>query len=188
MMNTETKAKSKSQNLYRPSEVTAPQRVSSPSYARNTIPGPSDTHLAPQFQAKFERVAKAAIQDINRARDRSLGRIVPTQRAGQSPIRKEKSTNPTEPAGVVPSGAKVRSRVVDIRKDLNCRRTFVQVAAEHPRACLNGMTWNPEAIHQPCLKEPRHPRCKMGIIANLSPQRVEREIQTEDCDLVYHPP
>ena len=42
----------------------------------------------------------------------------------------------------------MRSRVVDIRKDLNTRRTFVQVAAEHPRACLNGMTWNPAAIHQ----------------------------------------
>ena len=24
----------------------------------------------------------------------------------------------------------------------------MQVAAEHPRACLNGMTWNPATIHQ----------------------------------------
>ena len=40
MINTETTAKSKTQELYRPSEVTDP---------RNTIPDPSDTYLAPQF-------------------------------------------------------------------------------------------------------------------------------------------
>ena len=114
MMNTETTAKSKTHELYRPSEVAAPQRVSSPSNARNTIPDPSDTYLAPKFQEKFEQGAKAPIQEINRARDRSLGRNVPIQRAGQSPIRKEKSTNPTEPAGPVPSGPRVTSRVVDI--------------------------------------------------------------------------
>ena len=37
-MNTETTATSKTQERYRPSEVTAPQRVSSPSNAKNTIP------------------------------------------------------------------------------------------------------------------------------------------------------
>ena len=102
MMNTETTAKYKTHELYRPSEVAAPQRVSSPSNTKNTIPDPSETYVAPQFQEKFEQVAKAAIQETNRARDLSLGRNVPTQRAGQSPIRKEKSTNPTEPAGPVP--------------------------------------------------------------------------------------
>ena len=62
MMNTETKAKSKTQENY--SEVMAPQRVSSPSNARNTIPDTSDTYLVPQFQEKFEQLAKAAIQEI----------------------------------------------------------------------------------------------------------------------------
>ena len=62
MMNTETAAKSKTQELYRPSEVEVLQRVSSPSNARYTIPDPSETYLAPQFQEKFEQVAKAAIQ------------------------------------------------------------------------------------------------------------------------------
>ena len=157
MMHTETTAKSKTQELYRPSEVTAPQRVSSPPNARNTIHDPSETYLAPQFQENFEQVAKAVMQKINRARDRGLGRIVPTQRAGQSHIRKEKSTeNPTEPAGPVPSGAKVRPRVDDIRKDLNTRRNSVQVAAEHSRACLNGVTWNPAAIHQPVPAGSQH--------------------------------
>ena len=132
MMNTETAAKSKTQELYRPSKMTAPQRVSSPSNARNTIPDPSYTYLAPQLQENFEQVAKAAIQEINRVIDRGSSRSAPTQRVGQSPIRKEKSTNPTEPADLVPSGAKVRSRVVDIRKELNTRRTFVQVAADTP--------------------------------------------------------
>ena len=79
------------------------------------------------------------MQEIHRAGDRSLGRIVPSQRAGQSPVRKEKTTDLTEPAGPVLSGVKVRSRVIVIRNDLNTRRNFVQVAAKHPRECLNGM-------------------------------------------------
>ena len=71
MMNPETTANAKTQELYRLSEVTAPQRVSSPSNARTTIPEPSDIYLAPQFQEKFEQVAKAAIQEIHRASDRN---------------------------------------------------------------------------------------------------------------------
>ena len=50
----------------------------------------------------------------------------------------------------------MRSRIVDIRKDLDTRRTFVQVAAEHPRACLKGMAWNPAAIHQPVPTSCQH--------------------------------
>ena len=111
------------------------------------MPDSSDTYLALQFQEKFEQVAKAAILEIHRARDRSLSRIAHSQRAVQS--LREKTTNLTEPTGPVPSGAKVRSRVLDIQKDLNTRRTFVQVAAENPRACLNGIIRNPAAIHQP---------------------------------------
>ena len=144
----ETTTKAKAQELYRASEVTAPQRVSSPSNARNTIPDPSDTYLAPQFKEKFEQMAKATMQEIRRARKISLGRIVPSQRAGQSPVMKEKTANPTEPVGSVTKGAKVRSRVIDIRKDLNNQRTFGQVAAEHLRAFLNGMTWKSATIHQ----------------------------------------
>ena len=75
--------KAKAQELYRPSEVIAPQRMSSPSNARNTI-------MIPQFQKKFEQVAKATMQKIPRARVRCMGRIVPSQRAGQSPIRKDR--------------------------------------------------------------------------------------------------
>ena len=123
--------------------MTAWQRVSQTSNARNTIPDSSNSYLAPPFQEKLEQVGKAEIPELHRAKDPSFGWVVPNQRAGQSPIRKEKSTNLTEAAGPVPSGAKMRSRVIDIGKILNTRRTFVQVAVEHPRACLNGMIWNP---------------------------------------------
>ena len=121
MMSFATTTKAKAQEFYRPGEVTAPQQLSSPSNARNTITDPSVSYLAPQFQKKFEQVAKITMQEIHRARDRSLGRIVPSQRACQSPLRKKKTTNPTEPTGPVPSGAKRRSRVIYIRKDLNTR-------------------------------------------------------------------
>ena len=60
--------------------------------------------------------------------------------------------NPTEPAGPVPSETRVKSRVIDIREDLSIRRTFGQVAAKHPRACLSGMSLNAAAVHQPALK------------------------------------
>ena len=83
------------------------------------------------------------MQEIQRAWDRSSGKIVPSQRTGQSPIGRERTTYPIETAGPAPSGAKMRSRVVDIRK------VFDQVAAENPRTCLNGMSWNPATIHQP---------------------------------------
>ena len=114
MLNPDTSAK----ELYKPTEMVVPKRLSSPASARNTIPDPSDTYLAPQFRETFEQVALRII-------------------------------DPTEPVSPVPSKTKVRSRVVDIRKDLSTRRTFFQVAAEHPRACLNGMSWNPATIHQP---------------------------------------
>ena len=148
MMSPDTTTKAKAHELYRRNEVTAPQRMSSPSNARYTIPDTSDTYLAPPFQEKFEQVSKATMQEIHRARERSLGRIVNSQRAGQSPIRKEQTTNPAETSSTVVGGAKMRLRVIDIRKDLNTRRTFVQVAAEHPRACPGddpptGANWQP---------------------------------------------
>ena len=139
-MSPDTTAKAKAQELCRPSDVTLQQRMSSPSNARITIPDHSDTYLAAQFQENFEQVARATMQEIHRARPRSLGRIVPSQCIGQSPFRQGETADLTEPAGPVLSGAKVRSRVIDIRKDLNTRRNFVQVAAERPRACLNCMT------------------------------------------------
>ena len=65
------------------------------------------------------------MKEIHRARDRSSGRIVPFKRAGQSSLRRERAADPTEPTGSVPSETRVRSRVVDIRKDFNTQRTFL---------------------------------------------------------------
>ena len=51
---------------------------------RNTIPDPSDTYLAPQFQKSFNQVARAAMNEINRTTGRTLGRVVPFQRLDRS--------------------------------------------------------------------------------------------------------
>ena len=120
MMSPDTTTKTKAQEIHRPSEVTAPQQMSSPSNARNMITDPSDTYLAPQFQAKFEQVAKATMQEIHRARTEAWVESFLLSVQASHPSGK-KTTNPTEPAGPVPSGAKVRSRVINIRKDLNTR-------------------------------------------------------------------
>ena len=63
---------------------------------------------------------------------------------------------PTETTGPVPNETRVRSCSVDISKDLNTRRTFVQVAAENPRAFLNGMSWNPATVQQPVPTRSQH--------------------------------
>ena len=107
------------------------------------------------------------MQDIHRARDKSLGRIVPSQRVGQSPVRQGETADLTKPVGPVLNGNKVRSRVIDIRKDLNTRSNFVQVAAEHPRACLNGMTWNPVTIHQPVPTGSQHLIISDSLVRDL---------------------
>ena len=134
MMSPVTTTKAKAQKLYRPSEVKAPQRMSSPSNASNTILDPSDTYLAPPFQAKFEQVAKAMMQEIHRARDRSLGRIVPSQRGGQSPVREEKTTNPEWSQSEVASDRHP--------KESQHWKNLLAGCAEQPRSCLIGMTWN----------------------------------------------
>ena len=45
---------------------------------------------------------------------------------------------------------------MDIRKNLAVRNLFVQVAAEHPRVCLNGMSWNPAIRNQANPPRSRH--------------------------------
>ena len=49
-----------------------------------------------------------------------------------------------------------KSRVVDIRQNLMARHQFKQVAAEHPRACLNDMSWNPATSNQVIPPGNRH--------------------------------
>ena len=53
----------------------APQQTQpSASSQRNTIPDPSDTYLAPQFQESFNQVARATMDEINRTTGRTLGK------------------------------------------------------------------------------------------------------------------
>ena len=63
----DTRPKAKAQELCAPREPGTPQQKSqSAPNARNTIPDPSDTYLAPQFQESFNQVASAAMNEINR--------------------------------------------------------------------------------------------------------------------------
>ena len=135
----------------------APQQTQqSASSQRNTIPDPSDTYLAPQFQESFNQVARAAMDEINRTTGRTLGRIVPSQRRDHSSNSSERAPRTVASLGTTHGGTFQKSRVVDIRKNLMARHQFTQVAAEHPRACLNDMSWNPATSDQVNLPGSRH--------------------------------
>ena len=138
-------------------EPEAPQQTRlSASSQRFTIPDPSDTYLAPQFQESFNQVARATMEEINRTTGRTLGRIVPSQRRDQSSNSSERAPHTIVPVGTAHSRTYQKSRVVDIRKNLMTRHQFTQVAAEHPRACLNDMSWNPATSDQVIPPGSRH--------------------------------
>ena len=138
-------------------EPEAPQQTrSSASSQRFTIPDPSDTYLAPQFQESFNQVARATMEEINRTTGRTLGRIVPSQRRDQSSNSSERAPHTIASSRSAPGGVFQKSRVVDIRKNLMARHQFTQVPAEHPRACLNDMSWNPATNDQVIPPGSRH--------------------------------
>ena len=95
-----TRPKTKAQELCAPREPGASQQISqSVPNPKNTIPDPSDTHLAPQFQESFNQVARAAMNEINRPTGRTLGRVVPCQRFDRSSSSSERI-----PRAIVPTG------------------------------------------------------------------------------------
>ena len=149
--------KTRVQELCTSRGLEAPQQTqqSAPSQ-RNTIPDPSDTYLAPQFQESFNQVARATMDEINRTTGRTLGRIVPSQRLDHSSNSSERSTRTVASSGTAHGGTFQKSRVVDIRKNLMARHQFTQVAAEHPRACINEMSWNPATSDQVIPPGNRH--------------------------------
>ena len=135
-----TRPKTKAQELCAPREPGAPQETSqSVLNPRNTIPDLSDTYLAPQFQESFNQLARAAMNEINRTTVRTLCRVVPSQRLDHSSSSSKRIPRAIVPTGTTHGGTTQKSRVVDTRKNLTVRNQFVQVAVEHPRACLNGM-------------------------------------------------
>ena len=153
----ETRPKTRVQELRTPRGPEAPQQTqqSAPN-ERNTIPDPSDTYLAPQFQESFNRVARATMDEISRTTGRTLARVVPSQRRDHSSNSLERAPRTVASSGTAHGGTFQKSRVVDIRKNLMARHQFTQVAAEHPRACLNDMSWNPATSDQVIPPGNRH--------------------------------
>ena len=136
----DTRPRMTAQEQCAPREPEAPQQTSqSAPNPRNTIRDPSDTYLAPQFQESFNQVARAAMIEINSTTGRTLGRVGPSQRLGRSSSSSERIPRTIVPTGTAHGGTTQKSRLVDIRKNVTVRNQFVQVAAEHPRARLNGM-------------------------------------------------
>ena len=145
----DTRPKTRVQELCASRGPEAPQQTQqSASSQWNTIPDPSDTYLAPQFQESFNQVARATMDEINRTTGRTLGRIVPSQRRDHSSNGSERAPRTVASSGTAHGGTFQKSRVVDIRKNLMPRHQFTQVAAEHPRACMNDMSWNPATSDQ----------------------------------------
>ena len=133
------------------------QRISQSAWSsRNTIPDPSDTHLDPQFQESINQVARAMIDEINRTSGRTLGRVVPSQLLDRSLSNSERTSRAIVPTGTTRGETALRTRVVDVRKNLAVRNFFLQESAEHPRACLNGMSWNPAISNQAIPPGNRH--------------------------------
>ena len=153
----DTRPKTRVQELCTSRGPEAPQQTqqSAPSQ-RNTIPDPSDTYLAPQFQESFNQVARATMDEINRTTGRTLGRIIPSQRRDHSSNSSERAPRTVASSGTAHGGTFQKSRVIDIRKNLMARHQFTQVAAEHPRACLNDMSWNPATSDQVIPPGSRH--------------------------------
>ena len=152
-----TRPRTKAQELCTTREPKAPQQISQSALnPRKTIPDPSNTYLAPQFQESFNQVARAAMHEIKRTTNRTLCRVVPSQRLDRSASSSERTPRTIVSKGTAHGGTIQKSRVVDIRKNLTVRNQFVQVAAEHPRACLNGMGWNPAISNQAIPPGSRH--------------------------------
>ena len=153
----DTRPKTRVQELCASRRPEAPQQTQqSASSQRNTIPDPSDTYLAPQFQEPFNQVARATMDETNRTTGRTLGRIVPSQRRDHSSNSSERAPRTVASSGTAHGGTFQKSRVVVISKNLMARHQFTQVAAEHPRACLNDMSWNPATSDQVISPRSRH--------------------------------
>ena len=96
------------------------------------------------------------MDEINRTTGRTLGEIGPSQRRDHSSNSSERAPRTVASSGTAHGGTFQKFRVVDIRKNLMARQQFTQVAAEHPRACLNDMSWNPATSDQVIPPGNRH--------------------------------
>ena len=108
------------------------------------------------FRESFNQIAKAAMNEINRTSRRTLGSAVTSQRTDRSSSNSERTSRAIVPAGPTRGGTVLKSRVVDIRKHPAVRIFLLQVAAEHPRTCLNEMSRNPAISNQAIPSGSRH--------------------------------
>ena len=108
------------------------------------------------------------MNEINRTTGRMLGRVVPSQRLDRSSSDSEQIPRAIVPTGTTHGGTTQKSRVCDIRKNLTVRNEFVQVAAEHPRVCLNGMGWNPAIGNQAIPPRCRHLVVRDSLVRDLN--------------------
>ena len=72
------------------------------------------------------------------------------------------------PTGTTHGETTQKSRVVEIRKNLTIRNQFVEGAAEHPRACLNGMGWNTAISNQAIFPGIRHLVVRKSLVRDLN--------------------
>ena len=96
------------------------------------------------------------MNEINRITSRTLGMVIPFQRLDPSSSILELIPRAIVSTGTTHGGTTQKSRAVHITKNLTVRNQFVQVAAEHPRACLNGIGWNPAICNQAIPPGSRH--------------------------------
>ena len=108
------------------------------------------------------------MDESNRTTGRTLGWIVPSQRRDHSSNSSERAPHMVASSGTAHGGTFQKSRVVDIRKNLMARHQFTQVAAEHPRACLNDMSWNPATSNQVIPPGSRHLIKGDGLVRDLN--------------------
>ena len=125
-------------------------------------------YLALQFQESFDQLARATMDEINRTSGRTLGRVVPSQCPDHYLSSSERKTRAKVPTGPTRGETTLRSRVVDVRKNLAVRNLFLQVAAEHPRACVNGMSWNPAISNQAIPPGSRHLIVRDSLVRDLN--------------------
>ena len=162
-------SRTKTQELCIAREPVAPPQMSqSASSYRNTIPDPSDTNMAPQFQESFNQIAKAAMKKISMFSGRTLGRAVTSQRTDRSSSNSERTTRAIVSAGPTRGETALRYRVVDIMKNLAVRNFLLQMAAEHLRTCLNGMSRNPAISNQATPSGSRHLIVRVSLVRDLN--------------------
>ena len=97
-----------------------------------------------------------------------MGRVIRSQRTNRSSSNSERASQAVVSAGPTSGETTLRSSGVDIRKNLAVRNFFLQVAAEHPRACLNGMRWNPAISNQTIPSLIHHPIVGDSLVRDLN--------------------